>query len=215
MLNTCSRAWQVGILASMLSPGVWWARSFPKTMSTEFLSLKDAEAFTGKSRSTLRRFVEAITRTENHLDRHLIEPSIDEVQQLHAANNPFAWRINRDLLEREFRKQGIEAGKPAGESPSGASPELVKLLQQSIDMLREELVEKNKQIGQFQERQRESNLLIQQANERLTFLTAPRTEPKEVSQTKPTKEVTADVRKEKTPKKKARRSFWQLLTTPL
>ncbi len=215
MLNTCSRAWQVGILASTLSPGVWWASSFQTPMSTEFLSLKDAEAFTGKSRSTLRRFVESITRTENHPDRHLIEPSIDEVKQLHASNNPFAWRINRELLEREFRKQGTDTAKSTEESQSGASSELVQLLKQSIDMLRDELTEKNKQISQFQERQRESNLLMQQANERLTLLTAPRTEPKEAPQTKSTKDVIADVRKEKTPKKKARRSFWQLLTTPL
>lgn len=144
-------------------------------MTTEYLNLKDAEAFTGKSRSTLRRFVEGITRPENHPDRHFIEPSVEDVKKLHAANNPFAWRINRDLLEREFRKQGSQPEKATGAFPD--NDRLVAVLEKSIAMLETELREKNQQIAQFQERQREFNVLLRSVNEQLALAAAPKAAP--------------------------------------
>ena len=55
-------------------------------MNERYLSLSDAESYTGKSRSSLRRFVEAITKPEHHPDRRFIQPSIEEVAELHADN---------------------------------------------------------------------------------------------------------------------------------
>ena len=140
-------------------------------MTERFLSLKEAEAHTGKSRSTLRRFVESITKTDGHPDRKLIEPTIDEVEELHAQNHPFSWRIDQTLLDREFRKEGSQNRTESTQQPQAASSrELVELLQESIAIMKTELDEKNKQIAQFQERQRESNLLLSQTTERIALL---------------------------------------------
>ena len=176
-------------------------------MTAEFLNLKDAEAFTGKSRSTLRRFVEAITRTEKHPDRNLIEPSVDEVKKLHAANNPFAWRIKRELLEREFRKQGSSTEKPIGTYPD--SDRLVAVLEKSISMLETELKEKNVQIAQFQERQREFNVLLRSVNEQLALAAAPKAAPAQDStiEVVQAKETPA---KKSSPPKPRKKKFWSL-----
>lgn len=40
-------------------------------MTEQFLSFSEAESYTGKSRSSLRRFVEAITKSKDHPDSTL------------------------------------------------------------------------------------------------------------------------------------------------
>lgn len=138
-------------------------------MNHTFISIKQAEDYTGKSRSSLRRFVEAITKPENHPDRKFIEPTIDEVAEFHSANHPFSWRVSTELLDREFKK-GNE-GKVSNQAGSPQVDTMVSLLQETIAMLNTELSEKNKQISEFQQRQRETNILIQQTTEKLVMLT--------------------------------------------
>jgi hypothetical protein len=140
-------------------------------MSDNFLSLKEAETYTGKSRSTLRRFVESITKPENHPDRKFIEPNIKRVTELHAGNHPFSWRVSTDLLDREYRKQGSQTETKSQPDSSSVPQAMIEVLQESLSILKTELDEKNKQISQFQERQRETNILLQQTTEKLMLLT--------------------------------------------
>lgn len=139
-------------------------------MTQRFLSLKEAEEFTGKSRSSLRRFVEAITKTDNHPDRKYLDPSVERVAELHAANHPFSWRISQELLEREFKKEGSVSPKETAADDSTTN-KVISLLEETVNMLNTELAQKNKQIAEFQERQRETNILLQQTTEKLVMLT--------------------------------------------
>lgn len=139
-------------------------------MTQRFLSLKEAEEFTGKSRSSLRRFVEAITKADNHPDRKYLDPSVERVAELHAANHPFSWRISLELLEREFSKQGTTSSNHSAPDDS-TTTKVITLLEETVNMLNTELAQKNKQIGEFQERQRETNILLQQTTEKLVMLT--------------------------------------------
>ena len=155
----------------LVRSGVKWARSFPSPFMTEFLSLTQAEAYTGKSRSTLRRFVESITKSNDHPDRILITPKPDEVKQLRANKHPFSWRVSKSLLDRTFAKEDSEEGSHQSASTSKHADLNFDLLNKTIAMLQTELDEKNKQIAQFQERQRETNVLLQQTTEKLILLT--------------------------------------------
>jgi hypothetical protein len=139
-------------------------------MTQRFLSLKEAEEFTGKSRSSLRRFVEAITKADNHPDRKYLDPSVDRVAELHASNHPFSWRISQELLEREFKKEGSSSTSQSTTDDSTTN-KVISLLEETVNMLNTELAQKNKQIEAFQERQRETNILLQQTTEKLVVLT--------------------------------------------
>ena len=140
-------------------------------MTEQFLSLTEAEKHTGKSRSTLRRFVESITKPDTHADRGLLRPSVEEVELLHANNQPFSWRISIGLLDRQYPEEGSRAESASGET---TSPDLVGLLRETISILKNDVEEKNKQIGQLLERQREQNFLLKQTSEQLTTLKAGR-----------------------------------------
>ena len=139
-------------------------------MTQRFLSLKEAEEFTGKSRSSLRRFVESITKADNHPDRKYLDPSVERVAELHAANHPFSWRISQELLDREFSKQG-STNTNQSTTDDSTTNKFISLLEETVNMLNTELAQKNKQIAEFQERQRETNILLQQTTEKLVILT--------------------------------------------
>ena len=73
-------------------------------MADRFLTISEAEKFTGKSRSTLRRFIDGIVKAEKSPDRDLLLPGPDEAIAFHNQNQPFAWRISEELLRRQFLK---------------------------------------------------------------------------------------------------------------
>jgi len=196
-------------------------------MTEQFLSLKEAAQHTGKSHSSLRRFLEKITKADDHADRGLIQPDVDEVARLHAENHPFSWRVSTVLLDREFAEQGSDrqASNESGSQTTAASNEL---LSRTITMLETELSAKNKQIAEFQERQRETNVLLQQTTEKLMLLTDGKKKPAKNDETvtvfsstaeeEGSQRDTVDVsRSSKTkPRKEAKReSFWDKMRKPL
>lgn len=144
-------------------------------MNEQFLSLKEAAEHTGKSRSSLRRFVEKITKADDHADRTMIQPDVEAVAKLHAESHPFSWKVNIALLDREYPKQGTNTNDSTSSPPSSSAND--ELLSQTISMLKTELEAKNKQIAQFQERQRETNVLLQQTTEKLMLLTDGKKKP--------------------------------------
>lgn len=180
-------------------------------MTDEFLSLKEAEKHTGKSRSTLRRFVVSITKQDDHADRKLIQPTVEKVKKLHSENHPFSWMVSVELLDREFSKQG----SPVMENPSqnSSSNEMVGLLKQTIAMLEKELNEKNSQIAQFQISQHETNVLIQQNTETLKLLTGA-TKSNEAVTVSTSAKTEEGINHSQSTKRK-RKSFWQRLHEPV
>ena len=159
-------------------------------MNQDHLSLTEAQEYTGKSRSSLRRFVESIVKADEHADRGLILPTVSEVVQLKVDRHPFSWKISKELLDREFMatNQSFNEGES---NPSSAG--LVTVLNKTIGMLEKELEEKNKQIAEFQERQREFNFLIKAQFENTAI------DGTKADESKPQK----------------RRSLWKILTTPI
>lgn len=154
----------------------------PLPMSAPFLTLREAEEFTGKSRSTLRRFLDTIVKEDDHPDRPFLQPPPEEVAEMKGRNQPFSWRISEELLKRQFGVGESEAAS-APSAGGGETDRLVAVLEKSIAMLEKELNEKNSQIAQLHERQREHNVLLRDLQERLA-LTAPRqTEAEEGSYT--------------------------------
>jgi hypothetical protein len=153
------------------------AAFYPAPMTDRFLTISEAEKFTGKSRSTLRRFIDGIVKAEHAPDRHLLLPTPDEAKSLREQNQPFAWKISEELLRRQFLKPEPEAtpeaGKGSGEAPASDSSRLVTVLEKSIAILERELAEKNNQIAAMNDRLRESNILMKDLQERVA-LPAPK-----------------------------------------
>ncbi len=132
-------------------------------MVNRFLTISEAENFTGKSRSTLRRFIDNIVKADNSPDRPLLLPTQDEVLALRERNQPFAWKISEELLRRQFLKpentDESEGEKGSEGTPQSESPRLVAVLEKSLAILERELTEKNNQIKALNERLHESNVL--------------------------------------------------------
>jgi hypothetical protein len=180
-------------------------------MTEQYLSITEAHQHAGQTRNRMRRFVEAITKPDSHVDRHFIRPSPDEVAELHKKNHPFSWKVSTTLLDREFNKEGI----PVPQKTSNTATHGIKLLEKTIGMLENELEQKNKQIAQFQERDRESNILLQQTTEKLVMLTESKKQPNT------SYAVTVDPQQEEgsprdsSSQKADPQSLWQLFTTPV
>ena len=141
-------------------------------MADRFLTISEAEKFTGKSRSTLRRYIDGIVKAENAPDRHLLRPTREEVIALRDQTQPFAWKISEELLRRQFLKpdpSAAEGKQGTGALPGSDSARLVTVLEKSIAILERELTEKNTQIAAMNERMRESNILMKDLQQRLTL----------------------------------------------
>lgn len=181
-------------------------------MTKQYLSISEAHRYADQTRNRLRRFVESITKPDSHPDRHFIQPSPEEVAGLHERNHPFSWKISIELLDREFKKEGSVDSKNQSASSKTSSTE--KLLEETVEMLKDELKEKNSQISKYQEREREKNILFKNALERLMLLTEGQ------SQTAPSDAVTVDSRPEKEgdPSQgsvhEEQPSLWELVRTP-
>jgi hypothetical protein len=142
-------------------------------MAHRFLTISEAESFTGKSRSTLRRFIDGIVKAENSPDRPLLSPTSDEVVALRAENQPFAWKISEELLRRQFLKseetKDSEAQQGSEETPKSDASRLVAVLEKSLAILERELTEKNSQMAAMNERLRESNILMKDLQQRVAL----------------------------------------------
>jgi uncharacterized coiled-coil protein SlyX len=167
----------------------------PSTIADRFLTISEAEKFTGKSRSTLRRFIDGIVKVENAPDRHLVLPSPEEASALKEQNQPFAWKISEELLRRQFLKPdpttATEAEKGSGEAPASDSSRLVTVLEKSIAMLERELGEKNSQIAAMNDRLRESNILMKDLQDRLALPSGKAAHTVDHADVRPAKEASA------------------------
>ncbi|MEZ5940625.1 MAG: hypothetical protein R3C18_04485 [Planctomycetaceae bacterium] len=137
----------------------------------QYLSVKEATAIAGKSESTIKRLIREIVNTPDHQDRRFILPTSDELEQRQAAGEPYVWKIDKALLLSRFpetaKGESADQKPPAVEKAGDHSDRIITVLEQTVAVLQSELIEKNKQIAEFQERQREQNLLLKNFQERL------------------------------------------------
>lgn len=142
-------------------------------MTDRLLTISEAEKLTGKSRSTLRRFIDGIVKAEKSADRHLLTPTPEDAMMLREQNQPFSWKISEQLLRRQFlppdAADAAEGEKGSGGAPGSDSSRLVTVLEKSIAILERELAEKNNQISAMNDRLRESNILQKDLQSRLAL----------------------------------------------
>jgi hypothetical protein len=139
---------------------------------SEFLTVTQAAQQTGRSASSIRRrIIYPIIQNDQHPDRSLVEPSVEEVQRLRMKGESFPWRVSRELLDRygpsretaELPKEKIFSG--VGDEPS--LREVVTLLHDQLLQSQQQLKVKDDQIAaqleitkSLNERLREGNILI-------------------------------------------------------
>lgn len=149
----------------------------------QHLTVKEATKLTGKSESTIKRFLREITGDADHEDRESILPPHDEVERRREAGEPYVWKIEKSLLLKRFPAEG----ESAEDEPAETKQTKADIPQSAIiDVLREQLQSKDKQIGTLEqqldrkdgqihnlnERMRESNVLMKELQQRLA-ITAP------------------------------------------
>jgi hypothetical protein len=180
----------------------------------QHLTLSEAQEFTGKSASTIKRMIAKVTADPQHPDRAHVLPSPEEVARRKAAKEPYAWKVNRDLLLRWFRPATAASGAKPGASPEGdAQAEIViqvlrEQLQskdEQIATLSKQLDRKDEQITALNDRQREFNVLMGQLQQRLA-ITPPKAETESVVEptttNTPPKDSSTAPKKKKTAKAK-------------
>ena len=149
-----------------------------RPMTVPFATVADARKLTGKSESTIKRLVREIVADPEHPDRREIEPSHEQVERLRAAGEPYVWRISTELLLRRFPLK--ERREPSGTVPAAAGPQsadlVVQVLQEQLRSkdeqfrsLEKQLDRKDEQIANLNERQRETNILMKELQQRLAL----------------------------------------------
>lgn len=145
----------------------------------QFLSVKEATELVGKSESTIKRLLREIVKNPEHSDRTSIQPSVEELEQKRAANEPYAWRIDRQFLLKSFPvdPDGKIIQKARGESSAAAAAlPVIDLLREQlqskdrqIEVLEKQLDRKDEQISNQNDRMHESNVLMKELQERLAI----------------------------------------------
>ncbi len=157
---------------------------FPNRKMEQHLSVREAKAFTGKSESTIKRLIREIVSDSEHVDRNLILPSPEEVEKRKEAGEPFIWKLNRELLTRRFPQEASgEEGIGASSKASGSANSNTSDLRPIIEVLREQLQSKDRQlltletqldrkdeqIKSLNDRMHESNVLMGELQKRLAI----------------------------------------------
>jgi cell division septation protein DedD len=146
----------------------------------QHLSLSEARTVTGKSESTLKRLLREIVTNPDHPDRPFILPSVEEIERRKAANEPYVWKIDRQLLLRRFPADEpmTPPNRGATGGPAGAAPEDIMLQvlrdqleskDRQIQTLEVQLDRKDEQISNLNERMRESNVLMRELQQKLAL----------------------------------------------
>jgi hypothetical protein len=150
---------------------------------SNFLTIREACEFTGKSESTIKRLIHSVTNEKDHENRSLISPTEDELKQKQKSGEPYIWKIDRSLLESRYPP---DSNKSDGSKPDDSqvrsggvadSDRLVTVLEKTIAVLEQELTEKNRQIDAFQERQREQNVLLRNLHDRMAIAAPAKSQP--------------------------------------
>lgn len=151
----------------------------PRLSMDQYTTVREAVKLSGKSESTIKRLIHEIVNDEQHPDRSMILPTKDELERRRAAGEPYVWKIDQALLIRRFPKaESIEEGsQPSSSSKdvqqAGTVIEVLREQLQSKDRqlqtLETQLDRKDQQIENLNERMRESNVLMRELQQKLAI----------------------------------------------
>jgi len=150
-------------------------------------TIKEAAAVTGKSQSTIKRLIAPIREDESSADRHHLLPSPEQYAEFKKSGQPFNWQISDSFLRQRFPTVESNDTKQAAESPimqdqmkGIASDKLFEALTKTIDILENQLNEKDRQIKEKDELVNKFGAMAQELQKKL--LAAPVTTPTPPSQ---------------------------------
>jgi hypothetical protein len=145
----------------------------------QHLTVSEARKFTGKSDSTIKRLIRDVVLEAQHPERSFILPSHGEVERRKKAKEPYVWKIDRELLRRRFGVGGqtTDVEESPRQVTGGRERDIVlqvlrEQLQSKDDQLRTlegQLDRKDEQISNWNERMRESNILMKELQQRLSI----------------------------------------------
>jgi hypothetical protein len=149
----------------------------PYTMT--FLSVRAAAELVGKSSSSIRRLIYPIIKNDDHADRHLVQPSVEEAKRLRLAGVNFAWQVSEELLKRIPSSESETQHAPtagASRTSHGSENELIAMLQRELDIKNKQIAQQNdliakhaELIGGLSQRLGEGNVLIASLQQRLAL----------------------------------------------
>lgn len=125
-------------------------------MTSPFLTIAEASEKTGRSASTVRRFIHAIAEDDSHPDRDALEPSVKKVAAFKKKNENFTWKIREDVLLKEFSGAPSKAKKTL----TGSGDDILKILQRELDLKNNQIEKQFEVIQSLNDRLREGNILM-------------------------------------------------------
>jgi hypothetical protein len=139
-------------------------------MDTPLLTIGEAVEMTGRSPSTIRRIIRAITDENSHPDRSAIEPTPKQVDAFKKKGENFTWRIRKDVLEKNLQGAPVVEKKKAPQM----SGDILSILQHELNLKNQQIEKQFEVIQSLNERLREGNILMGTLQKRLAL---PAAEP--------------------------------------
>jgi hypothetical protein len=139
------------------------------SMDTPFLTIAEASKKTGRSASTIRRLIHALTETDTHEKRSAIQPSPAEVAVFKQKGDTFTWRIREDVLMQQIGSALKEEKKEV----SGSTDGILNILQKELDLKTQQIEKQWEVIHALNERLREGNILMGSLQKRLALPEVP------------------------------------------
>lgn len=133
------------------------------SMESTYLTIAEAVAKTGRSASTIRRVIHAVTKNDGHPDRDAIQPTPAEVSVSTKKGETFTWRIREDLLVRTAAATPAEGPK----KKAVASGDILSILHSELDLKNRQIEKQWEVIHALNERLREGNILMGSLQKRL------------------------------------------------
>jgi hypothetical protein len=125
----------------------------------DYLTINEAVRLTGKSGTAIRRLVERLSKEGN-----------SQVVQKEETPQGYKYRISRAYLQQHYHltsEPDTPLGEPEDIPPDTPSDSRIQLYEGTISLLKDQLQEKDRQIGQLLERHREMNILMNNYQQRL------------------------------------------------
>lgn len=133
------------------------------SMEPSFITIAQAAERTGKSPSTIRRLIHAITEADNHGDRAMIEPTPKQVATFKKKDENFTWKIREDLVESNFHG----ALRVEKKVVSKHSTDILTILEKELELKNKQIEKQWEVIHALNDRLREGNILMGSLQKRL------------------------------------------------